>query len=92
MDALDLLKIGENDFEIAAELPQDLPTRTTRCVGISVSATMAIRLNFVSPSEIALTTATRSAQIVRPYVAFSTLQPATMTPAGVSERANLNPE
>ena len=36
---------------------------------------MAIALNFLCPSDTALTRAVLSAHIVRPYDAFSTLQP-----------------
>src|ERR1043165_7757490 len=62
-------------------------------VGAFVSATTAMRENRRSPSEIALTMATRSAQIVRPYVAFSTLQPVMIRPSGVWRAApTLNPE
>src|SRR5438105_8730077 len=39
------------------------------------------------PSESALKTATRSAQIVSPYVAFSTLQPVITAPSAVSSAA-----
>jgi hypothetical protein len=56
-------------------------------VGESVSATTAIRVKDVLPSESAFTSATRSAQIVRPYDAFSMLQPAMMVPSLASSAA-----
>src|SRR5262249_60942240 len=46
----------------------------------SASVTTAIASKPRSPSEIALKMATRSAQTVSPYVAFSTLQPAKIRP------------
>src|ERR1039457_281894 len=49
-------------------------------VRTSVSAATATRRHLRAPSEIALKTATRSAHIVRPYVAFSTLQPVKIRP------------
>jgi len=49
-------------------------------VSTSVSATTATASNPRSPSEIALKTATRSAHRVKPYVAFSTLQPVKICP------------
>src|SRR5262245_58685156 len=62
-------------------------------VGASASATMAMRVNWRNPSEIALKTATRSAKTVNPYVAFSTLQSATTRPSAVSSAApTWNPE
>src|SRR3954469_22984585 len=62
-------------------------------VGSSVSATTETRRNFVCPSESALNIATRSAQMVRPYVAFSMLQPVMIIPSAVSSAApTLNPE
>src|SRR5687767_6777197 len=56
-------------------------------VGALVSATIAMRRNWRWPSEIALKTATRSAHIVSPYVAFSMLQPVTTWPSAVSSAA-----
>src|SRR5207249_2508253 len=44
-------------------------------VSSSVSARTTIRLNSDSPSDSAFQAATRSAQTVKPYVEFSTLQP-----------------
>src|SRR5256886_5157357 len=49
-------------------------------VNESVSVTTAIASNPRSPSLIALKIATRSAQTVSPYVAFSTLQPPKILP------------
>src|SRR5207253_4324875 len=49
-------------------------------VSTSVSAATTTRRNLRAPSEMALKTATRSAQTVRPYVAFSTLQPVKTRP------------
>src|SRR5215467_108703 len=49
-------------------------------VSESVSVTTAIASNPRSPSLIALKIATRSAQTVSPYVAFSTLQPPKIRP------------
>src|ERR1700732_3315470 len=49
-------------------------------VSISVSVKTAMALNPRSPSLTALKIATRSAQMVSPYVAFSTLQPAKIRP------------
>src|SRR5437899_205289 len=54
-------------------------------VGAAVSAATAIIVNSRSPSERALSSATRSAQTVRPYDAFSTLQPEKIVP--VRERS-----
>src|SRR5262245_60710959 len=42
---------------------------------------------FDSPAATALTTADRSAQIVRPYEAFSTLQPVKILPEAVNSAA-----
>ena len=56
-------------------------------VSVSVSATTATRRNWRAPSETALKTATRSAQSVRPYEAFSTLQPVWMRLAESSSAA-----
>src|SRR6187399_1350956 len=62
-------------------------------VGAAVSATTTTRRKRRCPSEIALNMATRSAQIVSPYVAFSTLQPVMIVPSDVSSAApTLNPE
>ena len=44
-------------------------------VGVSASVTTATARNFRTPSERAFQIATRSAQTVSPYVAFSMLQP-----------------
>ena len=44
-------------------------------VGSAVSATTAMARKARSPSESALNSATRSAHMVSPYEAFSTLQP-----------------
>src|SRR5712692_2709276 len=49
-------------------------------VNVSVSVTTEMASNPRSPSLIALKIATRSAQTVRPYVAFSTLQPPKILP------------
>src|SRR4029077_4428999 len=49
-------------------------------VRVSVSATTAMASNPRSPSETALKMAVRSAQQVRPRVAFSTLQPVKTRP------------
>src|ERR1700732_5506085 len=49
-------------------------------VSISVSVTTAMALNPRSPSLTALKIATRSAHMVSPYVAFSTLQPPKILP------------
>src|SRR5688572_31015668 len=50
-------------------------------------------VNSRCPSERALSKATRSAQVVSPYVAFSTLQPRTISPLAVSSAApTRNPE
>src|SRR6267378_1608839 len=49
-------------------------------VSESVSVTTAMASNPRSPSLIALKIATRSAQTVSPYVAFSTLQPPKILP------------
>src|SRR5712664_3172669 len=49
-------------------------------VSVSVSVTTAIASKPRSPSLIALKMAMRSAQTVRPYVAFSTLQPPKILP------------
>src|SRR4051812_16711504 len=56
-------------------------------VSTSVSAATAIRRNLREPSDMALNTATRSAHIVRPYVAFSMLQPVCVNPAASSSAA-----
>src|SRR5215813_8777016 len=55
-------------------------------VSESVSVTTAMASKPRSPSLMALKMATRSAQTVRPYVAFSTLQPPKMRPE-VARRA-----
>src|SRR6267378_427775 len=52
-------------------------------VSVSVSVTTAMESNLSSPSLMALKMATRSAQRVRPYVAFSMLQPRKILPEGV---------
>jgi hypothetical protein len=44
------------------------------------SATIAIAANFFSPAAMAEKTAVRSAQLVRPYDAFSTLHPLKILP------------
>src|SRR5215472_18089519 len=49
-------------------------------VSVSVSVTTEMASNPRSPSLIALKIATRSAQTVNPYVAFSTLQPPKILP------------
>src|SRR6266704_1320648 len=49
-------------------------------VNVSVSVTTQMASNPRSPSLIALKIATRSAQTVSPYVAFSTLQPPKIRP------------
>src|SRR6267378_1045830 len=49
-------------------------------VSVSVSVTTAMASQPRSPSLIALKMAMRSAQTVRPYVAFSTLQPPKILP------------
>src|SRR6266581_3682038 len=49
-------------------------------VNVSVSVTTQMASNPRSPSLMALKIATRSAQTVRPYVAFSTLQPPKILP------------
>src|SRR5882672_11519810 len=49
-------------------------------VNVSVSVTTEIASKPRSPSLIALKMAIRSAQTVRPYVAFSTLQPPKILP------------
>src|SRR5262245_61001626 len=46
-----------------------------------------MRVKARCPSESALNMATRSAQTVSPYVAFSTLQPVTIVPSSVSSAA-----
>src|SRR4029079_4325254 len=62
-------------------------------VGAAVSATTTTRRKRRCPSEIALNMAPRWAQIVSPYVAFSTLQPVMIVPSDVSSAApTLNPE
>ena len=55
-------------------------------VGSSAPVTTAIPLNCRTPSESAFQTATRSAQTVRPYVEFSTLQPVKIVPSAASSR------
>ena len=55
-----------------------------------MSATTAMRVNTVMPSDSALTSATRSAHSVSPYVAFSMLQPVIDPPVvGLERRAHL---
>src|SRR5258708_11785070 len=49
-------------------------------VSVSVSVTTAMESKLSSPSLMALKMATRSAQRVRPYVAFSMLQPVKIFP------------
>src|SRR5262249_11303623 len=56
-------------------------------VGAAVSATTAISANSRAPSESALSSATRSAQTVSAYVAFSTLQPVKIFPSLVRSAA-----
>src|SRR5579862_4327789 len=70
----------QNSHRICRQAPQG-------GVRTSVSAATAMRLNLRAPSEIALNTATRSAQIVSPYVAFSMLQPVKMRPFSSSSAA-----
>src|SRR6202030_3503259 len=55
-------------------------------VSVAVSVTTAMASKPRSPSLMALKMATRSAQTVRPYVAFSTLQPPKILPE-VARRA-----
>src|SRR5581483_4528298 len=56
-------------------------------VRTSVSAATTTRRNLRTPSEIALKMATRSAQRVSPYVAFSTLHPVWILPSTSSTAA-----
>src|SRR5882672_9954040 len=56
-------------------------------VSVSVSVTTAMASKPRSPSLIALKMAMRSAQTVRPYVAFSTLQPPKILPEAARRAA-----
>jgi hypothetical protein len=48
---------------------------------------IAIFVNELSPSEIALTSAVRSAQVANPYEAFSILHPEYIFPVDVNKAA-----
>lgn len=56
-------------------------------VGLAVSAATAIMTKSRWPSESAFSSATRSAQTVSPYEAFSTLQPVYVVPSAESNAA-----
>ena len=69
MRSVSLLPRGftSSDFDIAAKFPQDLAARAAgRASTFQSSAATAMRRNWRAPSEIALNTATRSAQTVSP--------------------------
>ena len=75
------LEVGQAHPDVAAELPEDLPAGSAgRGRRAASPRPPRCAVNSRRPSEIALKTATRSAHMVRPYVAFSTLQPVTISP------------
>jgi hypothetical protein len=81
------VQICQDHLENPREFPQDLSARAARWRGRLGGRNDDHTPELAVAFESALNIATRSAQTVRPYVAFSMLQPVTIVPSRGFERS-----